>query len=108
MSEWCHRFFLATKQIFRTAELGGSLTLVARLGADDADRMTLPHQRNAGLLGIAGAQVEQAYVHLIRFSIVPRFSEHFALGRSQPELYFALRRGGRAIDPRPWFRNPRP
>ena len=29
-------------------------------------------------------------------------------GRSQPELYFALRRGGRAIDPRPWFRNPRP
>jgi len=29
-------------------------------------------------------------------------------GRSQPELYFALRRGGRAIDPRPWFRSPRP
>jgi len=29
-------------------------------------------------------------------------------GRTQPELYFALRRGGRAIDPRPWFRNPRP
>lgn len=29
-------------------------------------------------------------------------------GRSQPELYFALRRGGRAIDPRPWFRNPKP
>jgi septal ring factor EnvC (AmiA/AmiB activator) len=29
-------------------------------------------------------------------------------GRSQPELYFALRRGGRAIDPRPWFRNPQP
>ncbi|MCU0760615.1 MAG: peptidoglycan DD-metalloendopeptidase family protein [Steroidobacteraceae bacterium] len=29
-------------------------------------------------------------------------------GRTQPELYFALRRGGRAIDPRPWFRNARP
>ncbi len=29
-------------------------------------------------------------------------------GRSQPELYFALRRAGRAIDPRPWFRNPTP
>ena len=29
-------------------------------------------------------------------------------GRSQPELYFALRRAGRAIDPRPWFRNPKP
>ncbi len=29
-------------------------------------------------------------------------------GRTQPELYFALRRGGRAIDPRPWFRNPKP
>lgn len=29
-------------------------------------------------------------------------------GRSQPELYFALRRAGRAIDPRPWFRSPRP
>ncbi len=29
-------------------------------------------------------------------------------GRTRPELYFALRRGGRAIDPRPWFRNPRP
>jgi murein hydrolase activator len=29
-------------------------------------------------------------------------------GRSQPELYFALRRGGRAIDPRPWFRSPKP
>ena len=29
-------------------------------------------------------------------------------GRTQPELYFAIRRGGRAIDPRPWFRNPRP
>jgi hypothetical protein len=32
--------------------------------------------------------VEQAYVHLIQFSLVPRFSEHFALGRSQPELDF--------------------
>lgn len=29
-------------------------------------------------------------------------------GRTQPELYFALRRGGRAIDPRPWFRDRRP
>ncbi len=29
-------------------------------------------------------------------------------GRSRPELYFALRHGGRAIDPRPWFRSPQP
>jgi septal ring factor EnvC (AmiA/AmiB activator) len=29
-------------------------------------------------------------------------------GRAQPELYFALRRGGRAIDPRPWFRDRQP
>jgi septal ring factor EnvC (AmiA/AmiB activator) len=29
-------------------------------------------------------------------------------GRAQPGLYFALRRAGRAIDPRPWFRNPKP
>jgi hypothetical protein len=32
--------------------------------------------------------VEQAYVHLLQLSLVPRFSEHFALGRSQPELDF--------------------
>jgi septal ring factor EnvC (AmiA/AmiB activator) len=29
-------------------------------------------------------------------------------GRSQPELYFEIRRAGKPIDPRPWFRSRRP
>jgi murein hydrolase activator len=29
-------------------------------------------------------------------------------GRSRPELYFEIRRAGQPIDPRPWFRRPRP
>lgn len=29
-------------------------------------------------------------------------------GRSRPELYFEIRRRGRPIDPRPWFRQPQP
>jgi septal ring factor EnvC (AmiA/AmiB activator) len=29
-------------------------------------------------------------------------------GRPQPELYFEIRRGGKPVDPRPWFRNRRP
>jgi len=29
-------------------------------------------------------------------------------GRPEPELYFEIRRGGRPVDPRPWFRQRRP
>lgn len=29
-------------------------------------------------------------------------------GRSRPELYFEIRKGGKPIDPRPWFRSPGP
>ncbi len=29
-------------------------------------------------------------------------------GRSRPELYFEIRRGGKPIDPRPWFRSAAP
>jgi len=29
-------------------------------------------------------------------------------GRSRPELYFEIRRGGKPVDPRPWFRAERP
>ena len=29
-------------------------------------------------------------------------------GRPEPELYFEIRRGGRPVDPRPWFREPEP
>jgi septal ring factor EnvC (AmiA/AmiB activator) len=29
-------------------------------------------------------------------------------GRAQDELYFEIRRGGRPVDPRPWFKNPAP
>jgi murein hydrolase activator len=29
-------------------------------------------------------------------------------GRSQPELYFEIRKGGRPVDPRPWFRSGSP
>ena len=29
-------------------------------------------------------------------------------GRPQPELYFEIRRGGKPVDPRPWFRSRRP
>jgi septal ring factor EnvC (AmiA/AmiB activator) len=29
-------------------------------------------------------------------------------GRSQPQLYFELRRAGRPLDPRPWFRRRAP
>ncbi len=29
-------------------------------------------------------------------------------GRSQDELYFEIRRGGKPIDPRPWFKSPNP
>lgn len=29
-------------------------------------------------------------------------------GRPEPELYFEIRRAGRPVDPRPWFREPRP
>ena len=29
-------------------------------------------------------------------------------GRSRPEVYFEIRKGGRPIDPRPWFRTPAP
>jgi murein hydrolase activator len=29
-------------------------------------------------------------------------------GRASPELYFEIRRGGKPVDPGPWFRTPRP
>jgi septal ring factor EnvC (AmiA/AmiB activator) len=29
-------------------------------------------------------------------------------GRPRPELYFEIRRAGQPVDPRPWFRRPRP
>ncbi|HMI36977.1 MAG TPA: peptidoglycan DD-metalloendopeptidase family protein [Steroidobacteraceae bacterium] len=29
-------------------------------------------------------------------------------GRPRPELYFEIRRAGQPVDPRPWFRHPRP
>ena len=29
-------------------------------------------------------------------------------GRAQDELYFEIRRGGKPVDPRPWFKNPAP
>jgi len=29
-------------------------------------------------------------------------------GRPQPQLYFEIRRGGKPVDPRPWFRNASP
>jgi septal ring factor EnvC (AmiA/AmiB activator) len=29
-------------------------------------------------------------------------------GRSQPELYFEIRKGGKPVDPRPWFRSSKP
>ena len=29
-------------------------------------------------------------------------------GRPRPELYFEIRKGGRPIDPRPWFKSPQP
>jgi septal ring factor EnvC (AmiA/AmiB activator) len=29
-------------------------------------------------------------------------------GRAEPELYFEIRRGGRPVDPRPWFKTPQP
>lgn len=29
-------------------------------------------------------------------------------GRSRPEVYFEIRKGGRPVDPRPWFRTPAP
>ena len=29
-------------------------------------------------------------------------------GRPEPQLYFEIRRGGKPIDPRPWFRQRRP
>ena len=29
-------------------------------------------------------------------------------GRPEPELYFEIRRAGRPVDPRPWFRERRP
>jgi murein hydrolase activator len=29
-------------------------------------------------------------------------------GRAQPELYFEIRKGGRPVDPRPWFRSAAP
>jgi septal ring factor EnvC (AmiA/AmiB activator) len=29
-------------------------------------------------------------------------------GRATPALYFEIRKAGRPIDPRPWFKNPAP
>ena len=29
-------------------------------------------------------------------------------GRPRPELYFEIRKGGRPVDPRPWFKTPQP
>ena len=29
-------------------------------------------------------------------------------GRAEPELYFEIRRAGKPIDPRPWFKTPQP
>jgi septal ring factor EnvC (AmiA/AmiB activator) len=29
-------------------------------------------------------------------------------GRSSPALYFEIRKGGRPVDPRPWFRSAAP
>jgi septal ring factor EnvC (AmiA/AmiB activator) len=29
-------------------------------------------------------------------------------GSSRPEVYFEIRKGGKPVDPRPWFRSPDP
>jgi septal ring factor EnvC (AmiA/AmiB activator) len=29
-------------------------------------------------------------------------------GRSEPQLYLEIRRGGKPVDPRPWFRQRKP